>query len=59
MTVERLKTGRNGEEEEEIAEWQWARGGRDLQTNLITSLKNGIIFQALEWFSSFKESEKD
>lgn len=32
--------------------------GRDLQTNLITSLQNGITLLALELLTSLKESER-
>ncbi len=35
----------------------WAKGGRDLQTNLITSRQNGITLLALELLTSQKESE--
>lgn len=34
-------------------------GGRDLQTNLITSPENGITLLALELLTSQKESEKE
>lgn len=33
--------------------------GRDLQTNLITSLQNGITLLSLELLTSLKESEKE
>lgn len=37
----------------------WAKGGRDLQTNLITSRQNGITLLALELLTSQKESERE
>lgn len=48
------RAGTHGERRKRLGE-----RGRDLQTNLITSLQNGITLLALELLTSPKESEQE
>lgn len=52
------RAGTHGERRKRLGERRGERG-RDLQTNLITSLQNGITLLALELLTSPKESEQE